>query len=55
MIFALSKEERMKALAKILPFQRDDFENIFRSKQKKPNYTTVCERKELTKNQKLLK
>lgn len=30
MIFATSKEERLKAITKLLPYQRDDFEQIFK-------------------------
>jgi len=36
MIFAKSREEREKALAKILPFQRDDFTGIFKAMSGKP-------------------
>ncbi|MBC77265.1 MAG: pyruvate, phosphate dikinase [Halobacteriovoraceae bacterium] len=36
MIFAESKEERQKALDKLLPFQREDFEGIFKAMAGKP-------------------
>ena len=36
MIFAKSREEREKALGKILPFQRDDFFGIFKAMSGKP-------------------
>ena len=36
MIFAESKEERQKALDKLLPYQREDFEGIFKAMASKP-------------------
>lgn len=36
MIFAQSKEEREKALDKLLPYQREDFEGIFKAMAGKP-------------------
>ena len=36
MIFASNKQERKKALNKLLPFQREDFEQLFRVMQGKP-------------------
>ncbi len=36
MIFATSEEERKKALDKLLPFQREDFEGIFKAMNGKP-------------------
>ncbi len=36
MIFAASEEERKKALEKLLPFQREDFEGIFKAMNGKP-------------------
>lgn len=36
MIFAKTREEREKALAKILPFQKDDFKGIFKAMTGKP-------------------
>ncbi len=36
MIFASSKDERLKAIAKLLPYQRDDFQGIFKEMEGLP-------------------